>query len=235
MSDTQDVLLKSPLPAPGSTYKWELHGIDIHDEYLKPALKRRVHPDLRLHDVNCEFPAEWNWQNSFDIVHQRLLIWGIKKQDWPKAVERLLGLVKPGGWLELVEVVWVDNDVEITHPELAKQKIFQTWTCDQHGFDIDVGHKLERMLQQAGCQKVAKYEYELGIGAKAKRDYWKGKSMQMWNETYRSFEYKVPRDGISGVAKTPQELHDFLDRLNVEIEEHGYAPKINFVIGQKPA
>jgi hypothetical protein len=40
-------------------------------------------------------------------------------------------------------------------------------------------------------------------------------------------------DGIPGVAKTPQEFHDFLDRLEVEIKKYGFQPKLNFVFAQK--
>jgi hypothetical protein len=34
--------------------------------------------------------------------------------------------------------------------------------------------------------------------------------------------------------KTAKELHEGLDRLNIEIKEEGYMSKINFVIEQKP-
>lgn len=40
-------------------------------------------------------------------------------------------------------------------------------------------------------------------------------------------------DGIPGVAKTAQEFHDFLDRLEIEIKKYGYQPKLNFVFAQK--
>ena len=37
-------------------------------------------------------------------------------------------------------------------------------------------------------------------------------------------------DGIPYVAKTPQEFHDFLNRLEVGIKKYGYQPKLNFVL-----
>lgn len=261
MSDTGNVLIKSPLPAAGSTirvldsgcadgtwlhdlskllpaYNWNLHGVDIHEDIFPSPERAFVPLDLRKHDINTEFPATWNWQNSFDIVHQRLLIWGIKTENWPAAIQRLLRLVKPGGWIELVEVVWVDNNIPIdanAQPELAKQRVLECWTCDYHGFDIQVATKLEGLLKNAGCANVTKYEYDLGIGAKANQEEWKAPSAEMWDEIFRSFEHKMPLEGIPGVAKTPEQLHVFLDKLNVEIKEHGYMPKVNFVIGQKPA
>lgn len=218
-------------------YSWDLHGVDIHEAFFSTEDRPHAALDLRKHDTNSKFPSSWDWENSFDIVHQRLLIWGIKTENWPTAVQNLLRLVKPGGWIELVEVVWVDDDIPIDaakHPELAKQKVFECWTCDYHGFDIYVANKLEGLLKKAGCLNVAKYEYDLGIGAKANQEEWKIPSSEMWDEIFRSFEYKMPLEGIPGVANTPEELHDFLDKLNVEIKKHGYVPKINFVIGQKP-
>lgn len=238
---------KRGLTAPGTwlhdlskilpNYQWNLHGVDIHEAFFPTASEAPVPLDLRKHDTNFEFPAAWKWEDSFDIVHQRLLIWGIKTENWPTAIQNLLRLVKPGGWIELVEVVWVDDNVPIDatkHPELAKQRILECWTCDYHGFDIYVANKLEGLLKDAGCENVKKYQYDLGIGAKANQEEWKIPSTEMWNEIFRSFEHKMPLEGIPGVARTPQELHDFLDKLNIEIKEHGYMPKVNFVIGRKP-
>jgi hypothetical protein len=56
----------------------------------------------------------------------------------------------------------------------------------------------------------------------------------MWVDTFRSLGHKMPAEGILGVAKTPEEFDAFLDALKVEVLEQGYAPQLNFVIGQKP-
>jgi hypothetical protein len=162
------------------------------------------------------------------------LIWGIPTENWPTAIQNLLHVLKPGGWIQLVEVVWIDKAIPSEHVELTKQRVLECWTCDYHGFDIHVAEKLEDLLKDAGCENVVKYEFDFGIGAKAKKEEWREPSTDMWNEIFRSFEHKMPLEGIPGVAKTPKELHDFLDKLNVEIKEHGYMPKINFVVGQKP-
>jgi hypothetical protein len=145
--------LSKLLPA----YNWNLHGVDIHEDIFPTPERALVPLDLRKHDINTEFPVTWNWENSFDIVHQRLLIWGIKTENWPAATQRLLRLVKPGGWIELVEVVWVDKNTPIdanAQPELAKQRVLECWTCDYHGFDIQVATKLEGLLKNAGCANV---------------------------------------------------------------------------------
>ena len=47
-----------------------LHGVDLSGSLFRqdPRL------DLRQHNLKEKFPASWNWSNSFDLVHQRLLV-----------------------------------------------------------------------------------------------------------------------------------------------------------------
>jgi SAM-dependent methyltransferase len=42
--------------------------------------------------------------DSFDFVHQRLLVSGVPRAAWPVVVGDLVRVTRPGGWVELVEV-----------------------------------------------------------------------------------------------------------------------------------
>jgi hypothetical protein len=49
-----------------------------------------------------EFPA--SWRNNFDFVHQRFVIPLFKTDEVPLVLRNLIGCVKPGGWIQLVEM-----------------------------------------------------------------------------------------------------------------------------------
>ena len=43
--------------------------------------------------------------NSFDYVHQRLLILGIPSDKWQSVVNDIVRVLKPGGYLEVFEII----------------------------------------------------------------------------------------------------------------------------------
>jgi len=70
----------------------QVFGVDlspIQPEYVPP---------------NCQFYVEdvekgWSWEpNTFDYVHTRMIISGIK--NWPRLIEQAFESLRPGGWLE---------------------------------------------------------------------------------------------------------------------------------------
>ncbi|KAI8344810.1 hypothetical protein BC941DRAFT_17640 [Chlamydoabsidia padenii] len=42
--------------------------------------------------------------HHFDYIHQRLLIFGLTLPQWDLAIQELLRVLKPGGWVEFVEI-----------------------------------------------------------------------------------------------------------------------------------
>lgn len=52
-------------------------------------------------DLSKDLPAEWS--QHFDLVHQRFVFPGFSAQTIQEFLGRLMGCVKPGGWIQLVE------------------------------------------------------------------------------------------------------------------------------------
>ncbi len=78
----------------------ELFGVDLK----LPAAGKSTFPS------NCHF-QEGNVleglafeDNSFDFIHQRLLILAVPLVRWQRLVDELVRLTSPGGWVELTEV-----------------------------------------------------------------------------------------------------------------------------------
>ncbi|KAF4333983.1 methyltransferase [Fusarium beomiforme] len=226
------------LPRQLPSHDLELHGVDIGSD-LFPSATSDVSPkaDLRRHDIRTPFPVSWNWSSKFDVINQRLLIWGIKSAEWPHVISNLVQSLKPGGYIQLVEVEWINPKSpadEKTRPQLRKQAALQEWSTESFGMDIHIAYKLEGLLRDAGLEDIQKVQFDHGYGALARVDDQRNVSAELWVECFRTLDEKIPESGIPGVARNAKEFHEFLDALEIEIKTYGYQPKLNYVYGRKP-
>ena len=170
---------------------WELYGVDIGST-LFPKLASSQALDLREHDLKQPFPASWDWSNYFDVIHQRLLIWGLPTAAWPLVLRNQLAALKPGGWIQLVEAEWIDEANPHSLPELQRQSALQRWSTETFGMDIHIAYKLESLLDGAGFINVQKTQFDHGYGAKARSQDQKDASAELWVECFRSLDAKMP-------------------------------------------
>lgn len=168
---------------------WELHGVDIGSSLFPPISSEL---DLRQHDIKEPFPTGWGWANSFDVIHQRLLVWGLAESVWPSVLRNQLDALKPGGWIQLVEAEWIDPNNPQRLPELHKHSLMQKWSTSAFGMDIDIAYKLERMLKDAGFVNVQKTQFDHGYGALSHSPDQKDASAELYVECFRSVDAKMP-------------------------------------------
>lgn len=164
-----------------------LHGIDIGSALFES------HPDLNLHehDILQPIPESWGWSNTFDIVHQRFLVWGIKKLDWAVVVRNLCQAVKPGGYIVFVECKWIFPENWEKQREQHKLALTQIWSTETFGMDIHAYAQLEPLLQNVGFVDVKTHSYDWGYGAAAKKPEQKTSSAEMWVESFRHLGGKL--------------------------------------------
>ncbi|KAE8408442.1 S-adenosyl-L-methionine-dependent methyltransferase [Aspergillus pseudonomiae] len=226
-------------------HSWDLHGVDIASHLFNDS----VDIDFRYHDIRQPFPSDWQWDGSFDIIHQRLLVWALKKEEWPQVVRNLQALLKPGGTIQFVECQWLRPEYWDTHPQQRLLGLVQIWATEGNGMDIHLADKLEPLLEGLGFKDVTTVRYPLPYGAKVEDPANRDKSAELWVESFRHlarlmggmFSFSTLRkctltevdEGIPGVAKTPEEYFAFLDRLVVEMKEKGYVPELRMVSGRK--
>jgi len=187
--------------------------------------------------MRSPIPPDPEWVNDFDIIHQRLLLWGLRASDWPTVLKNHYSLLKPGGWIQLVEGEWVDEDPAFEpqkYPNIAKLSQMIEWVTRKGGMDINTGYYLEDMLRKAGFVSISKTQIRLGYGAKARENSWKQRSAHLWAEEFGNMRSRFPIGGIDGIARDLVEFDAILSRLGPELLAYGYAPTLNFVIGQKP-
>ncbi|KAL4861604.1 hypothetical protein BDV12DRAFT_62074 [Aspergillus spectabilis] len=75
------------------------HGFDISAVQFPPASQGI---ELSVQDVFQPFPAEFH--NRFDLVHVRLMVTAFPETKLQEAVENVVTILKPGGYLQWVEI-----------------------------------------------------------------------------------------------------------------------------------
>lgn len=97
----------------------ELWGFDL--DVTKFSLRNMNVPNLRFHqhDILSPFPEEMH--GKFDLVHVRLLVLGLKDDEWATAVRNSIALLKPGAW-----VFWEELP-QVSVRTLPPSRTFDEW------------------------------------------------------------------------------------------------------------
>lgn len=98
---------------------------------------------------------------TFDFVHQRLLITAIPTDRWPFVVRELARVTRRGGWVELAEC----GVPEKGGPGLMG--LWQSWIalCATRNVDFTMGHTFGELLRQAGLRRVDQRARAFPMGA----------------------------------------------------------------------
>ncbi|KAJ3568843.1 hypothetical protein NP233_g5445 [Leucocoprinus birnbaumii] len=79
--------------------KVELIGIDLSTNLFPQSPAPNV--SFRKQSL-LDLPREW--ANKFDLIHQRLLVAGLRNEEWHAALSQYYRALKPGGWVQLYEI-----------------------------------------------------------------------------------------------------------------------------------
>jgi hypothetical protein len=88
------------LSATSSSTEREYTGFDISNKYLPPSPQQGV--AFHEHDILQPFPKEL--YNQYDLVHIRLLVLALRKDQFETAVANVAALAKPGGYIQWEEL-----------------------------------------------------------------------------------------------------------------------------------
>ncbi|KAI7901348.1 S-adenosyl-L-methionine-dependent methyltransferase [Cokeromyces recurvatus] len=151
---------------------YQIIGIDVADMF--PTTIRPENVKFELYNILNGLPYP---DNSFDYIHMRLLITGLRSEDWPKTIAEIYRVLKPGGVVQLVESDFTEKadiqTVEIFNTEFRKALV-------ELGLDPWIGSKLENLLTETNFdvieinQKYLDYSLPLDPVAKEMLINWKG-------------------------------------------------------------
>ncbi|KAI9372263.1 hypothetical protein BJX61DRAFT_534113 [Aspergillus egyptiacus] len=130
------------------------HGFDISSAQF-PAESDGI--NYSVQDVFKPFPAEQH--GRYDLVHVRLLVLALKESEYQAAVKNILSLLKPGGYLQWVEIGFADlYDPASTHPKAAPSLHPYLKFIDDNEISHDMPECLRVEFSKAGLVNVVKRE-----------------------------------------------------------------------------
>ncbi|KAI7970746.1 hypothetical protein EIK77_007926 [Talaromyces pinophilus] len=104
---------------------------------------------LSIHSYKDPWPT--SWQNSFDLVHMRFCVAGLKDPEEARiAIDRLIGLVKPGGWIQLVDSTLSSG--KILKNDKPSTILFKSMAhmLESKGQDTSAGLRIKPLLENSG-------------------------------------------------------------------------------------
>ncbi|RYP77640.1 hypothetical protein DL771_001008 [Monosporascus sp. 5C6A] len=102
-------LIKDLASRPMQRYP-ERHGKQICRDRIETSfVPEKLEPWLEIENQSMEQHFREEWTNSFDLVHMRSGLAAATECGPQKVVSNLATLVKPGGWIQLVEADWEDR------------------------------------------------------------------------------------------------------------------------------
>ncbi|KAJ5112572.1 hypothetical protein N7532_000617 [Penicillium argentinense] len=107
----------------------------------------------RVDDLNRTFTFP---PNHFDLVQSRLLATGIHKARWPTYIRDIVRVLKPGGWVQMIEIyfnVQSDNG-SITDDHALRRWSTQYMRALEDRKDLRIGSRLRGLLTSEGLTEV---------------------------------------------------------------------------------
>lgn len=144
-------------------------------------------------DITRPWPKDWEGQ--FDLVHQRLVLIAAGAQQ-KEAVQSLGALVKPGGWIQLIEAPYDLPDG--CGPELHAFNEVMKAVFAHMGGDLDLAQRLPEWLEQDGFVDVQYRDVVMKSGAQNPNPELARRSV---------FSMTTACKGLSQFAKSKSPLH----------------------------
>ncbi len=194
----------------------EVVGLDCSEGML--AYARETAREKQIENVhflagNVLLPLPFP-DNSFDMVNARFLIGALRRQQWPVFMRECVRILRPGGMLRLTEgdrAGWTNK---------AGCEQIATWAVafflgSQYGFGNDrdsVGLTaiLPSLLEQAGCEQISKYVYELDFSYGT--DLYESQC-QNWRIAYVQIQPRLVKLGIATDAEFEAAYQQMLDEI----------------------
>ena len=90
-------------------------GLDISDALFPPRDALPAGATLSLQDLKQPFPEHMH--EKYDLVHLRLLVSGMRPDDWAPAVCNIFRILRPGGYIQWEECEFLNAEWHKSRPD----------------------------------------------------------------------------------------------------------------------
>ncbi|KAI0505317.1 methyltransferase SirN-like protein [Xylaria bambusicola] len=204
---------------------YTLLGTDVMRNFFPSIVP--PHTTFEIHDIAEPWPAKLH--GTCDLVHQRFTIpGGTKKATARDIVGYLCQLVKPGGWIQLVEM---DVTATVHGPAMR-----DAWTAcaaflTAAGAGTDYAKSMAGWRKEEGFEDVRDDRRDIDLGARCKDTDWGVRGANMLVESFIA---------VVGACKkmrldVPESvLRDLPERVKTEMMEQGGTYPLVYAYGRKP-
>lgn len=140
-----------------------LYGTDIAPQHFVTENERPQNVHLLPHSIFDPWPVEF--QNSFDVVHQRFVLTVGSDKTAQEAVKLLFSCVKPGGWIELHEGNMISIEEGPEHAAFMKFRDIMVNAWAAIGNQPNPGSFLVPWLRSAGAVDIQESVQTIKVGA----------------------------------------------------------------------
>jgi hypothetical protein len=233
----QDLEKKLPLEANNTYVGTDMRAL-FFPEKSSPAMT------FSIQDITEPWPEDW--KNTFDLVHQRSTLPAVGKKRSPPAIKGLAGLLKPGGWIQLVEPdhTVVEGPAARAFAELLDEVFAANNT------ELDIARRMEDWLREAGLQNVECKVFDVPMGVKNPNKEMQPKSArfnvlslngmiqvakrkQILSQLEEYIELTITID--LPVSFSPETLESLPSQMQEELSSQGGILRLYCVWGQKPS
>ncbi len=150
--------------------KLRIYGIDSNERALHSAKVRRNTSSLRQVELrHMDLLQGLPIPNAFvNLVHMRNFARFIKPQTWPYMIHECIRVLKPQGWLNIVELELCEISSPaclMLHRAMLQARAKLGRTLDPTGSTLGVAQRLYAMLLQAGLYDVGYDVFTVDVGA----------------------------------------------------------------------
>jgi SAM-dependent methyltransferase len=165
--------------------------------------------------------------NSFDLVHERLLVTAVPVDSWMEFTRDLVRVTRPGGWVELVEpMMTFDN----AGPAMSRISDLMLQMAARRGLDTTgtVFRILDGYLHHAGVEKAERRTFTVPMGK------WGGQAGSLMLSDTRAAGQRICEMAQAHLGLPEAEGRALLEGALVECEENRVSWTFAASFGRKP-
>ncbi|KAF5867498.1 putative methyltransferase domain-containing protein [Botrytis fragariae] len=205
-------------------------GTDIFQKHFEQIQNLPSAITFKVQSVMDEWPVED--QNAYDLVHQRYCLAMFNPEKESAIVKRLFGLVKSGGFIQLVDADLVSYDGGEEHPGMTRMMNYMQRGFTEAGMNPSPGPSIAGWLRESGAVDIQERVLSFPMGCQAA-------TLEDQISTTNNLTNMIDNFAMIGSKTpnywyTPEEFKSLKEAVVKEMAEIGNTWRFWVVTGQKP-